>query len=120
MDIELTNDGDIKIADNGSDMVLVDGTAAIAQDITIRLQTFLGEWFLDTRIGIPYFQKVLGQKPRLIALKGLFRKAILTTSGVISISDFTLNFTGATRTLDVSFTCQSDSGTFEYNKELIL
>jgi hypothetical protein len=30
----------------------------------VQLRTFLGEWFLDTSAGVPYYQSILGQKDR--------------------------------------------------------
>jgi len=36
---------------------------AIAQAARCRLRTFLGEWFLDSSIGVPWFEQVLGVKP---------------------------------------------------------
>ncbi len=120
MDLQLGTDHDLILADDGSDLVLVDGGDAIAQSLDIGLQTFVGEWFLDSRIGVPYFQKILGQKPKLNVVKALLRKAIMTTPGVLNISDYVVEFDGPSRRLTVSFTCLGSSGTFPYEKELIL
>jgi hypothetical protein len=118
MDLKLDTNGDIAIEND--DLVLIDGVDAIAQDVEIRLTFFLGEWFLDTRLGVPWFQKILGQKPRLGAVKSLLRKAIMTTPGLLGISDFIANYDGVTRKLSVSFTGRAQSGTFDFNKELIV
>jgi len=117
-DLKLDTNHDLAI-ENG-DLVLVDGVDAIAQDLDVRLQTFQGECFLDTRIGVPYFQSILGQKPRLTAIKGIFRDSVLSTSGVQSISDFTLDYDGSTRELSLSMQVQSVEGSFNYTKELII
>lgn len=118
MDLKLDTTGDLAIEDDS--FVLVDGTDAIAQDLTVRFQFFQGEWFLDTRLGIPYYQKILGEKPRLNIMKNIFRKAILLTPGVLSISDLDITYDGATRVLAVSFQCSSVEGDFPYDKELII
>ncbi len=110
--------GDLAIEDN--DLVLIDGTEAVAQDIEIRLRFFLGEWFLDQRLGVPYYEKILGQKPRLTAIAGIFRKAIMTTPGMLSITDFSLDYDGPTRALSVSFRGKCVDGDFLFNKELIV
>jgi hypothetical protein len=121
MDLKLTGAGDIEIDEETYDVVLVDGVDAIAQDCDIRLQFFLGEWYLDTRLGIPYYQEILGFKPRLTAVKGIFRKAILSTPGILSfLEPLEINYDNTTRTLGVSFRADTVEGSFEYNKELII
>ena len=118
MDLKLDASGDLDFEDG--DLVLVDGTDAIAQDCRVRLRFFLGEWFLDTRLGVPWFQKILGQKPRLNAVRDILQRAALTTPGLLSLSDFSLDYEGATRRLSVSFTGHADSGSFEFETELIV
>jgi len=117
-DIKLDEDGDILIEDD--DLVLVEGVDAIAQDVEVRLTFFQSEWFLDTRLGVPWFQKILGQKPRLDVVKSIIRKAIMTTPGMQGISDFVAEYDGRTRLLSVSFKGQSVEGEFEFDKELIV
>lgn len=118
-DIKLDPDGDIFIEDD--DLVLVEGVDAIAQDVEIRLTFFLGEWFLDTRLGVPYFEKILGQKPvRVEVVKSILRKAIMTTPGMKGIADFTVDFDGLTRKLSVSFRGETVEGEFEFDRELII
>jgi len=118
MDLKLTASGDLAI-ENG-DFVLIDGVDAIAQDCRVRLKFFLGEWFLDQRLGVPWFQKILGQKPRLNAVSQILQKAILTTPGIQTITDFVLDFEASTRKLSVSFTGESEDGSFEFTTELIV
>jgi len=119
MDIKIdVNTRDIVIEND--DMVLIDGVEAIGQDVSIRLQTFLGEWFLDTRIGMPYFQKIIGQKPRLAAIESIFREAIQETPGIQTIHDLQLDYEGTTRTLSVEFDADTVSGPLTYNEEFII
>lgn len=118
MDIKLTPSGDVAIEND--DLVLVDGADAIAQEITIRLKFFLDEWFLDKRQGVPYFEKILGQKPRLPVIKAIFRDAILSTPGVQSVSDLSVTYDGVGRVLSVTFNAVSTEGPITYNRELIL
>lgn len=121
MDLKLDNDHDLTLTASGDDLVLVDGVEAIRQDIDTRLRTFLAEWFLDLRVGMPYFQKVLGQKPRLPILQSLFVRAVVETPGVLApLNDFEIDFDGATRRLSVSFRCDTVEGELTYNKEFIV
>lgn len=102
------------------DFVLIDGLDAIRQELDIALHTFLGEWFLDTRIGMPWFQKILGAKPRLSVVLSIFRDAILKVNGILSVTDLNVVFDAPSRELSISFRAISTEGEIEYNKEFIL
>lgn len=117
-DLKLTTAGDLDIS--SGDYELIDGINAIAQDVKIRLRFFLGEWFLDTRIGVPYFTKILGQKPRENVVRSILRQAILTTPGVLEVSSMSIDFEGAPRRLDVAFTATTDEGPLTFDERLIL
>ena len=55
-DIVLTDDGDI---------MLIDNAERVAQQIVISLRFWLGEWFLDTSLGVPYLEYVLVKNPNI-------------------------------------------------------
>ena len=84
---------------------LVDGTDAIAQHLLIRLRFVKGEYFLDTRLGVPYFEDIFIKNPNLVVVRALFRETILETPGVLSIERFDMDFDTANRKLRVDFTC---------------
>jgi hypothetical protein len=66
---------------------LVDSPQAVAQAILTRLKLLTGEWFLDTKEGTPYFEKILGHNTggtRDIAV----RDRILNTPGVKQIVSY--------------------------------
>lgn len=94
----------------GDQLSLVSGVDAIRQHLAIRLQLFRGEWFLDTRVGIPYYQSILIKNPDLIAVRGIYTQAILATPGVESIGKFDLTFDTSIRKLVISFECVVDTG----------
>lgn len=120
MDFKLTADGtDVDLS--SGDYQLVSGVDAIRQSLLIGLQFFLGEWFLDQRIGVPYFEKILGQKPRENVVRSIFRDAILKTPGVASLTGLVVDYDGTTRQLDVSFRAKTvDGDIIEFDEELIL
>ena len=53
------NKNDLHIDNNGL-LVLVDNNEQLLQKIRQRLRLFYGEWFLDVRRGVPYFENILG------------------------------------------------------------
>lgn len=75
----------------------------VKQKILARLRFFLGEWFLDRRLGVPYFEKVFVNNPDITFLTSLYRRIILGTRGVGGLESISLRFDRKTRTLFVSF-----------------
>lgn len=105
-DLKLDSFGDLDLGSGGFE--IVDGTDAIIQHLRIRLQFVKGEWFLDTRLGIPYFEDILTKAPNLIAVRGIFSRAIADTPGVLELGDITLDFAPTTRRLTVNFSALLD------------
>lgn len=100
--------GDL-VLENG-DLVFVSGVDSIAQDIKLALGLCLGEWFLDETVGVPYFQKILGQKiPDLLVVREIFRQQLLAVPGVLDVVDITVTLGGA-RTLLVNWKVSTDLG----------
>lgn len=100
--------GDLDLT--GHQLNLVTGADAIEQQLRIRLRFFLGEYFLDTRQGIPFYREVLIKNPNLPLLRSIFREAIITTPGVSSVQDVQVSVNGVTRTLSLTFVATIDTG----------
>lgn len=60
----------------------------VAQRLLILLQTWQGEWFLDTTYGIPYWQNILGKKTSKAAVDLILQQKILAENGVKEITYF--------------------------------
>lgn len=94
-----------------SDLTLVDGDEAVAQNIVIRLKFFRREYFLDTRMGIPYRTDVFIKNPDLLLIRQIFRRAIETTAGVEEVTEFEAELDTTRRHLSIRFRAQLSSGT---------
>lgn len=102
--------GDLRLDENGNFVFLHGGPEEMLQRIVARLRMFKGEWFLDTRLGIPYFQNVLVRSPNLPAISAMFRRVILTTPGVLEIVSFQLTFDEVSRALILTFYARTTEG----------
>ena len=78
---------------NGTTPVVSEAGANVAQRLYIMLRTFMGEWYLNTEHGVPYFQSILGKKNTKQAIDLIFQQKILAEEGVQEILEFssTLN-----------------------------
>lgn len=120
MDLKLDNTGDLDITNNR--LSFATGIDYIAQAWRIRCLTILGEWFLDQRIGIPYFQHILVKNPNWNLIRAIFRRTTYSTPGIKEIVALKLNLNSSTRILDVEVHGKSeDLETFKFSfSELIL
>lgn len=119
MDLALDSDGDLDLGTD--DLVILSGADAIVQHIQIRMLFFLRDWFLDVRIGIPWFEAILRKAPNLSVARRILRTAIITTPGVSSIEEFVFDYTPTTRALSIDFRATSvDGEPLEFTDELIL
>jgi len=96
------------------DLATVDGLDAIEQNIGQRLKTFLGEYFLDTRIGIPYFQEIFKKKYDPIIVDTAFKRELINTNGVLELLEFSLTINNTIRQLNLSTRILTSSGVVNY------
>lgn len=101
------------------DLVFVNGQATVtytqseivAQRLKITLSTFLGEWFLDTTIGVPYFQQIFGKGRSKAAVDVIFQRIIAADPGVIEIREFSSVIDNQGRGYEMVFTVRVADGT---------
>lgn len=73
---------------------------SLAQDAASAIQTYLGEVYWDTTLGVPYLTQIFGLSPPLALLKQLLIKAALSASPrIASAQVFFSFFNQATRQL---------------------
>lgn len=115
-DIKLTNTGDIDIG--AFKFEFVTGADYIIQKLAVVLRTFFGEWFLDTRAGIPYFEDILKKNYDPARIESVLKTAILDVPGVDQITAFDMNLVSP-RQLEVNFTVNTDFGELEITELLV-
>ena len=107
MDIFIENDptslnfGDV-VYDNTTVTVTGSSAESVAQRLTVKLNTFLGEWFLNTTTGVPYYQQIFGKVRSKAAIDIIFQQQISSEPGVLEITDFFSDISSG-RTYSLSF-----------------
>ena len=105
----LTDTGDFDVS-SGNLSIVTDPAQALAIKLRARFRLHLGDWFLDTRIGVPYRAVVLVKNPNIPVIRQMLRNVAATTPGVRSVDAFTLNYDPRARTLAYSFRVTTDKG----------
>jgi hypothetical protein len=92
----------------------------MAQKARCALSLFLGEWYLNKHIGIPYIPDWAGGKDaHRAALETALITAIANIKGIKSLESFEPVFDAGKRELRVSFTARCENGeTLEFSEEL--
>jgi len=117
-DIRQTEDGDIYV--ESSNLSFVNGADEVTQLLRQRLTTFFGEWFLDTTIGVPYYQEVFKKNPNPIAIESAFKNEILNTPGILELSQFQLDIDSSLRELTVTLEAVSTDGVIDFSEVLTI
>ncbi|MCG8433499.1 MAG: hypothetical protein MJA83_05665 [Gammaproteobacteria bacterium] len=106
-DFKLDASGDLDLSTG--DIQIITGNAAIAQELTIRLRFFLGEWFLDVREGIPYIQQFFRKNPNPNIIRDVIARVVRGTPGVIDLLSLSFDLDTVARRLSVSLSAQTTS-----------
>ncbi len=99
--------GDIDIS-QGVRLTPDDATYAV-QRLEENLSEFLGEWFLDTRRGIPFFKHVMIKNPDMGLVESIFRRAITQSPLIKSVESFSV-IRNKNRKFEIRFTARMVSG----------
>ncbi len=100
-DFLLAADGDLDLSTN--DLQLVEGIAAIRQELQIRYRFFFSEWFLNNRTeGIPYIQEILVKNAQAAHVRSILTQVATDTPGVSEIRAYSADLDIGTRRLTVS------------------
>jgi len=111
---QLDDLGEILVTNNS--LTLTTGVEAIRQHIKTRFQLFLGEWFLDTDLGVPWFRDILIKKPSFVVVQEILKNTILETPGVLEITKFGFAYNSTTREATLEFSCISSEGPIDFSQ----
>lgn len=108
--LKLDTTGDLAL-ENNSFVLLTDTQEETAQRLQTKFRFFLGEWHLDRRIGLPYYQKILVKNPNLEEIEEIFREVILADEAVTELISLSVDLEEITRVMSVSFEATLTDGT---------
>ena len=111
--LKLVNDD---LAFENNNLVMVNGADEVAQNLRNELRFFAGEWFLDTDLGVPFFEDVFKKNPDPAIIDAIFKNKILNTTGVIELLEYNLELNG--RKLELSFKARAVDGIINFNEVL--
>lgn len=99
---------------------LVEEGAETLQHVRTKLQFYLGEWFLDLKSGIPYFQQIFTKPTNLANIESIFKSNILNTPGVERLLEFSMDYEGdSKRELNIYFSAETIYGVIDNEKVTI-
>jgi hypothetical protein len=101
-----TPSGDLDIT-GGQTTLITDPVLAGAQTLRNKFLIFLGEWFLDTRVGWPFFQRVAIKKWNARLISNIVKNVIVNTPPFVSASVVITPPNGA-RKANISFVAVVD------------
>lgn len=115
-DFFLNSDWDIVQLTTNDGWQTVSGADAIAQNMSQRLQTIVGEWFLNLTIYLDLFGIVLNKQTPPAIIESHIKKIISQTPGFIAFQSFSIDISTLTREMTVNFKAETISGNIEYSK----
>lgn len=103
MDLLLNSSTGDMIFNNGETNVTQLTADVVVQRLLITMKTFYGEWFLDTTVGVPYFQKIFGKTPKKATVDLIFQQLITNDADVLELLTFSSTLDTGTRGYSMTF-----------------
>jgi hypothetical protein len=104
-----TSIGDLDIS-TGNLVVSTDVAQNAAWKLANRFSFFKGEWFVDTRQGLPFVQYVLVANPNLRLISDLYSSVIRSIPSIAAVQSLNLDYQPGARTLSLSFQATTNDG----------
>ena len=100
-DLKLNEQHDLLVENN--DLSIVTSADEVKQQLLQKFKMFYQEWFLDTSKGIPYIEEVFKKEPNAFRVDAIMKEVIVSTSGVLELQEYDLNFDPSSRALKLKF-----------------
>jgi len=82
----------------------------LQQKVRTALSLFLGEWFLDVSLGIPYIPTTDNRSAHRTLIESRAQTKIMAINGIRRLHRFATEFDSRNRTFSVSFVAETDAG----------
>lgn len=94
----------------GNNLLTVEGVDQVEQNTKIRLRFFAGEWFLDTSLGLPFYEEILVKNPNIPNIDNIIKAKIIDTPEVAELLSFDSSYDSVLRRYEVVFKYRSIHG----------
>jgi len=111
----LLNENDITFRNNKLETVR--GEDEMVQKINCCLGSSREDWFLDTTLGVPYFQQLYRKGITKEEILAVFLNYISRIEGVIAITYMDVTFDPAKRTATLDFRVRTKDGMLDFSKD---
>lgn len=105
-----TSAGDWDLS-SGNFVVVTDVATETGQKLDNLFGLAKGEWFPDTRIGVPLLDFFLVKNPNLMVTEQVCRNVCTFAPAVTSVAQVDQTYTPAERDLEIDIKCALDDGT---------
>lgn len=103
-------EGDLYLDELGRLVLETDEVVAACIKLRNRFRFFLGEWFLDTRLGVPYFSLVLVKNPNIELIRRLFMRIIRSVDQITQVNRVDVILSPEDRGLVIDFEARAIDG----------
>jgi len=100
--------GDIKITDG--DLSLSIERDAIVLQLSQKLKFFFAEWFLDQRLGVPYFERILNKSTEPELIDSTLKDVVLSTPLITRITQWVIEVDRDNREMRLQMAADSTYG----------
>ena len=111
----LLNENDITFRNNKLETVR--GRDEMVQKINCCLGSSMADWFLDTNLGVPYFQQLYRKGITREEVLAIFLNYISNIQGVIAITYIDVVFDVEKRTAKLDFRVRTKDGMLDFSKD---
>ena len=109
-DLKLGADSHDLIIENNDFKLTQVESESLQQRLKIKLLTFQGEYYLNTQLGVPWFQRILTKQISKETVDNLLKIQILNEPEVQALVEFRSSIDKLNRIYSLNFTVRSSNG----------